>query len=118
MGKMCSLIKFFGISVILLLLPVSSVLSAGQNSADYLIPKDVVSSGGVIGATSSDYSLSSTVGQSGTVGNQSSSDYDNQSGFWHAVLIPPPLPALSAGATVLLLLVLTVIIRKRMERRY
>jgi hypothetical protein len=99
--------------LMLLLCPTSFVRGAGQSSADYEIPKDVVSSGGVIGASSSDYTLSGTIGQPGTVGNQSSTDYDNQSGFWHAVLIPPPLPALSAGAVVLLLIILTILFRRR-----
>lgn len=67
------------------LVPCGPAFSAGQASSNYMIPRDVMGSGGGQ-ASSAHYSLRSTVGQPSPIGASSSVTYSNHAGFWQYMI--------------------------------
>ncbi|MBI5739350.1 MAG: hypothetical protein HZA16_01405, partial [Nitrospirae bacterium] len=67
---------------VVLLLTVNMLHAAGQSSANYQIPTDVISGGGG-DSGSANYSTSHTTGQSTAIGESSSANFTNQAGFWY-----------------------------------
>ncbi|MBN1355803.1 hypothetical protein JXA40_05975 [bacterium] len=87
--------------IILAILP-APLLASDSNSDDYSIVQDVVAQGGHE-AVSANYGNMSSAGQQSTVGIQGAGTYENQGGFWHTVLLVPPVPALSLSSILILL---------------
>ncbi len=84
-----------------------------RSSANYVITEEVVASGGH-DAASVNYTNDSTLGQSGSVGVHLSTNYENQSGFWHTILLELPIPTLSTvGLLILMLSVSLFLFRKK-----
>ncbi|MBI5055621.1 MAG: hypothetical protein HZB61_03265 [Nitrospirae bacterium] len=67
------------------LLTANILHAAGQSSAHYQIPTDVISGGGG-GGGSANYTVGHTTGQSTAIGESASANYKNQAGFWYTFL--------------------------------
>ncbi len=99
---------------IILLMPFMAEAQV-RSSTNYNITEEVVATGGHA-ATSANYTNVSTSGQSGTVGVHNSINYENQSGFWHTVLLELPIPTLSSIGLILLMLGMGfILLRKKIE---
>lgn len=97
--------RLFVFLAIVLMMAIGSTVDASvRSSADYSVTKEVLSTSGCL-STSSHYSHGGTMGQ-GAQGLQSSGSYAHQGGFWHTVLTPPVLPALSVTGIFFILLVI------------
>lgn len=72
-----------GYLVLCLVLFAGVLYAAGQQSASYKIPADVINSGGAPSSSAS-YSNNGSVGQSSPLGIGLSSGFSNYPGFWQA----------------------------------
>ncbi len=80
--------KIWSVALVLITLLVAApVWAAGQSSANYSIPRDVISGGGAP-SDSTNYDNNGTLGQASPLGTASSTNYTNYPGFWQPDVVP------------------------------
>lgn len=104
----------WGVLMLLVITGVTTDLCVAQvrSSTNYEVTEEVVATGGHE-ASSTNYTNESTLGQPGTTGINTSTNYENQSGFWHTILVELPVPAISTIGLILLVLGFSVFIFRR-----